>query len=141
MTFLIYRKNRNNPKLPLQIIGCILGTFMLVQFGMYSTIRQNSRRNFKKELKQLDLTKTEIKINGVRVDFNPEKVVNELLSVDNLRDHHSGPINELKFEINDGRTKVEFELGRDSELKTEYWLDINNRNIGKIRTRLFNEIK
>ena len=139
--FLVYQKNKGNPKLPIQIIACVFGTFLLLQFGMYATTRQSGRREFKKELKQLDLSKTEIRINGKIADVNIEQVIKELLTVDNLRAHHSSPTNEFKFNITDGNTNIDFELARDSEFSTEYWLDINDRNIGKIRTRLFNDME
>ncbi|NAS12226.1 hypothetical protein [Poritiphilus flavus] len=141
VTLLVYHKNRGNPKLAIRIVACVIGTFFLVQFGMYATIRQNGRRDFKRELRKLDLKVTEIQVNGNVVDLATEEVIKELLSVDNLRAHHSSPTDELIFHITDGQTEIKFKLGRDSEFKTEYWLDIKGRNIGKIRTRLFNDIE
>jgi hypothetical protein len=83
-----------------------------------------------------------VMVNGQTVR-NPENVISEMAKLTKSDAHHSHPTIRIRVDLIDGNRRLTLELGRDSELPTEYWVFCPDyrftkmNEIGRITTDIF----
>lgn len=140
-TFAVIKKYAKNPKLGLIVFGCVFLTLIVLSLGLKSNSEELGRQAFRAELTKLDLSNTQLLINGEPSDLNIEEAVDKLRSVRNYSAHNSFPKTEFDVLLSDEDTEVKFSLSRDSDNLIEYWIHVNDKSIGKIRTSFFKSLK
>jgi len=85
-----------------------------------------------------------VMVNGQTVQ-NPQDVISEVAKLTKLDAHHSHPTIRIHVDIINEDRRLRLELGRDSELPTEYWIFCPDyrftkmNEIGRITTDVFSD--
>jgi hypothetical protein len=114
-----------------------------VSFMVGGSMKKTLRAEVIRFLKNITPEAT-VMVNGKTIQ-NSQNVISEMAKLTKLAAHHSHPTIRIHAEVIDENRRLRLELGRDSELPTEYWVFCPDyrftklNEIGRITTNFFND--
>jgi hypothetical protein len=136
------KKNRKNPPAGLLYMGILFSAApVMLAFVISDVLIVKARGQVIDFLNDLD-DRAVVRINDAPIE-DPEGIVVELRKIAALKPHHSHSEGRIAVVLENGVSKLELELGRDSEIPNEYWvyypkyLTTESNEVGRIISHRF----